>query len=137
VGALTVWLVLPGQCPSGKNAVQITRTGHRYPTKRFTTWREASLSAIKEQVEQVKANVGHPMERHLHGPPYSLHVSYWPGDLRRRDVPGMLDAVFHVLERARLVEDDAHITHVQWTTEAVDRTTPRVELRLVSIRGEE
>ena len=115
----------PGQCPSGKNSIQTTRTGHRYPKKRFVDWRDAAVLTAVRAIP--KGTVGPLFKKPL---PLTITVYYVPGDARRRDVPGMLDALFHVLERAGVVEDDAQIQYVEWATHAIDRETPRVMVRL-------
>ena len=51
--------------------------------------------------------------------PVALSVEYTPGDKIRRDVPGMLDAICHILERSGLVLDDAQVKMVKWMTRPV------------------
>ena len=46
-------LTLTGQIPSGKNAVVVTRTGHRFPNKRFVEWRSKALEELSEQLKGV------------------------------------------------------------------------------------
>jgi hypothetical protein len=41
-----VTFTLTGQIPSGKNAVVVTRTGMRFPAKRFKLWREDALKQL-------------------------------------------------------------------------------------------
>jgi Holliday junction resolvase RusA-like endonuclease len=103
--------LLRGQLPSGKNAVRNTRTGHRYPNQRFILWRTEALQQIGKVPQPF---VG----------PVQVIVDYVPGDLRRRDVPGMLDALCHVLEKAGVVMDDAQVANVLWQTFAMDRQAP-------------
>lgn len=113
-------IVLQGQIRGGKNNMGITRTGRHYPKKLFVEWR-ADMEA------QVRAQVGYP------GPytkPLKAVFNYFPGDLRRRDVPAMLDAVFHVLERTGIVEDDSLIEDTTWMKHPLDRTRPRVIVEL-------
>ncbi len=118
-------LSLPGQCPSGKNSIQTTRTGHRYPKQRFVDWRDAAVLAAVRAIP--KGTVGPLFKKPAM---LAITVHYVPGDGRRRDVPGMLDAIFHVLERAGVVEDDAQIKYVGWMTFLINRAAPRVSLRL-------
>lgn len=113
-------IVLNGQIPSGKNSVKTTRTGHRYPNQRFVGWREDAFCQIREQVPHYKA---------FSGPTMAL-FSYFPGDLRRRDVPGMVDALFHVLERFGLIVDDSLFQQVCWVQMPIDRDKPRVVINL-------
>lgn len=113
--------ILSGQVPSGKNAMQVTRTGRHYPLKRFTDWRD------KAEV-QIRAQVGYPNAQET---ACKAVFAYFPGDLRRRDVPGMIDALFHLFERMEIVKDDALIKDVTWITFQMDRKSPRVIVELV------
>ncbi len=51
-------LTLTGQCPSGKNAIVITRTGLRFPKKRFVDWRTEALKEIQTQLNKQKHEQG-------------------------------------------------------------------------------
>lgn len=110
-------ITLLGQLKSGKNRVLITRTGHRYPPKAFKDWREEMLSQIPP--------VRWPFEGPVH-----MAVDYVPGDKIRRDVPGMLDALCHVIEKAGIVLDDAQVKSVTWLTLPVAPKQPRCVVTL-------
>lgn len=112
--------VIKGQCKSGKNSMQVARTGRHFPLKSFVDWRSFTELQIREQVGYPEALEGTCKARFW----------YFPGDLRRRDVPGMIDAIFHVLERLTLVKDDSLIKDVTWTTWPLDRENPRVIVEL-------
>lgn len=114
---LSLCFTIPFQLQSGKNRVLITRTGHRYPPKRFQAWRDAVLKCIP------------PMAGPYTGPLHII-VDYVPGDKRKRDVPGMLDALLHVLERGRCMLDDAQVKQVTWTPFPLDRKRPRCTVTL-------
>lgn len=115
-----VRFVIKGQCKSGKNHMQISRTGRHFPLKSFVDWR----SGVEAQImAQVIPRI--PLEG-----PCKARFWYFPGDLRRRDVPGMIDALFHVFERMTLVKDDSLIKDVTWTTWPLDRINPRVIVEL-------
>lgn len=109
----TLW----GQLPSGKNAVLITRKGRRYPAPRFVEWRREALKQCPP--------VAGPFVGPLH-----LIVDYVKGDLRRRDMPGMLDALLHLFEKAGYVLDDAQIAQQTWTPFPIDRKRPRCTVTL-------
>lgn len=88
---------------SGKNAVQINpKTGRHYPNKRFVEWRSKFASAFNEFVKQYSKTF--PIDY-----PVSVTILYTPGDKRRRDVPGMEDALWHLLEYYKIVEDDKYL----------------------------
>lgn len=104
--------ILTGKMKSGKNHIQITRTGKRYPKPEFVEWRTnmlAQMPAIKQPF------VG----------PVRMGVYYIPGDRLRRDAPGMLDALLHLLEKHGVVLDDAQVKKVSWEEAPIDRINPR------------
>jgi Holliday junction resolvase RusA-like endonuclease len=102
---------LSQQIPSGKNHVRITRTGRRYPTARFAQWRASAYSQVRAQLIRQPAWREWPRQA-----PMALTVYYRPRDRRRRDVPGMLDALLHLLERAEVIQDDAQVKTVSWVS---------------------
>lgn len=108
------------QLPSGKNAVQITRRGKRYPTQRFKVWRKKAI-----------AQIGEPL---CFDGPVSMVVEYTPGDRIRRDVPGLLDALCHLIEKIGIVQDDAQVKNVQWTTCPVERGKPSCWVTISALR---
>jgi Holliday junction resolvase RusA-like endonuclease len=113
-------LVLDGQMQSGKNRVLITRTGHRYPPKRFAEWRDRVVAEIQRQ------NTG----QFFFQSPARAMVIYVPGDKRKRDVPGIVDALFHCLERAGVVKDDALLEDISFVTLDVDRKAPNLTIQI-------
>ena len=123
---MTLTFTLTGQCMSGKNGVQTTRTGQHYPKPKWKAWRD-------EMVQQIRAS-----SRPIHGwtvhtsltVPCKAHVVFRHGDRRRRDVAGMLDALCHVLERAGVVKDDSLIVDWEVITSAVVHKHPSVWLKL-------
>ena len=112
-------IVLLGQPPSGKNSIKTTRTGHRYPSKRFALWRDQAVIHVKIQWRSP-----------IITKPCAIKINYWPGDLRRRDVPGICDAIFHVLERAGVTADDTFFQDVHFITKPIDRKNPRVTMEI-------
>jgi Holliday junction resolvase RusA-like endonuclease len=108
MNVLALWL--SDQIPSGKNHVRITRTGRRYPTARFAQWRATAYQQLHSQLIKQPAWRQWPS-----GASMSLTVYYRPLDRRQRDVPGMLDALLHLLERAEVIQDDAQVKAVWWT----------------------
>lgn len=101
-GALTLRFI--GQVRGGKNNINITRTGHRYPNKAWAQWRDDMVRGLRIQLP-----AGHePFKTPLHA-----HIQYVAGDNRRRDTPAILDALYHCLERAGVVADDHLIQPLQ------------------------
>lgn len=121
----TVEMKIYGQCPSGKNAVKITRTGHRYPSQRFIEWRRSAMKQLEEQ--GVKA---YKIDK-----PCNIKIDYYSGDRRRRDAPGIVDAIYHLLDKKQfnVVEDDTFLGGDGCTLEFNNRgksSEPRVEITI-------
>lgn len=111
---------LPGQLKSGKNNMMLDpRTGRHYPNKAFAIWRDEMVGRIVEAVGIKKLSE-----------PCSIVVKYTPGDLRRRDVPGMMDALCHVLEKAGTVTDDSILIHWLWAPQPLNRQCPGAEIMI-------
>lgn len=107
---------LAGQMPSGKNAVVVTRSGHRFPSKRFTAWRTEALTQLQAQCDGFPQPIRHKVK---------LIVDYTPGDRRVRDVAGMMDALCHLLERSGLIENDGLIRECEWHEFEMNRAQPQ------------
>lgn len=118
-------LMIRGQIPSGKNAIVVTRTGMRFPKKRFKDWRKHALREL-----------GPPPEVPYDGP-VRMEVIYVRGDEIRRDMPGMLDAICHVLEKGGFLADDKHIRELEWVVGEADMPDifdiPAVYIRLTPL----
>lgn|SRR3990167_3029048 len=114
---------LLGQIRGGKNHVQITRTGHRYPNPSFVEWRDGAIAQIKKQCVFNKYGEDHTIKT-----PATVLVRYWAGDKRKRDVPAMIDALWHVLERGGFVDDDSLLETVFWKYEGYDVKNPRLQV---------
>lgn len=116
---------LTGQCPSGKNAQMIDpRSWRKYPNKRFVEWRNQS---VKQMLDQ-------KVPKLLINEPCSIAIHYWPGDKRTRDVPGIIDALWHLLEYYEVVENDKFLgaseNEVLFFTHEVLKTDPHLIIRI-------
>lgn len=111
---------LTGQMPSGKNSVVVRRDGKRFPSRRFSLWRDAALAEVARHKVPLR-----PIE----GP---CHVTVWytRGDDRRRDVPGMMDALCHLMERADIVRDDSLLVSWEWVP--IEGDEPSVWVKIES-----
>ena len=120
---------LTGQCTSGKNAVIVTRSGHRFPAKRFVEWRADMMEQLLPQL------LASPVKLPLTFP-VSVDVSYTAKDRLRRDAPGIIDAIWHLLEKAGVVSDDTFLaglgTQLLFINNGVDKE--QVGLK-ITIRG--
>ena len=108
----------------GKNHIGITRTGRRYPHANWAIWREGILRQLKNLVIQDLV----PYDK-----PCKIVFSYWSGDHLRRDVPAMLDSLFHCFERAGIIKDDSLFKTVEWNDQGYDKKNPRVEIGIQEI----
>ncbi len=113
---MTIKLLIPGQLKSGKNNMGITRSGHHYPLKAWAAWRDQVVKFIFSQYSGDTIAV-----------PCKISIHYWAGDKRRRDVPGMEDALWHCLEKALIVTDDKLFTEVHWFSD-YEKGNPRTEV---------
>ncbi len=122
-------VTIPGNCPSGKNQVDICYDcdgkERRIPDKVFTAWR---TRALQDLALALRGRRDLPLRGAL-----IATVIYTPGDARCRDVPGVMDALWHLLERGGLVENDGQIRGVIWTERPVDGALAGVVLTLEPI----
>jgi len=118
-----ITFALSGALPSGKNQVGIdTRGGRvrRFPNKRFERWRQEAAITL---LTQVRVD-----EKPLRGP-LVARIMYNPGDRITRDLPGMMDALWHLAEYCGLVENDGQIRECYWT-EGQRIRVPHVQVSL-------
>jgi hypothetical protein len=115
-------ITLTGQLPSGKNAMKVRRDGRHYPDKRFVNWRSLAQVEILEQFG---------LQHRQFTVPVRLTVDYTPGDTKVRDVSGQLDALFHLLVWANLVQDDGLIHEVTWRRHPIGAPMATLELEAI------
>lgn len=108
-------LTLPGQIRGGKNNMIVTRTGMRFPRPEWACWRDAMVAEVRAQLPPGWKPIGEPCNAKLF---------YLAGDRRRRDMPAIVDAVFHVLEKAGVVADDT-LLWISESSRAYDKQNPR------------
>ncbi len=96
--------------------------GRRYPLPAFKEWRDKTLSQLLPQwFAQGKPYVVSPS---------AAAIRYWAGDERKRDVPAMIDGLWHCLEHAGIVADDSLLEDVAWVKMGLDRERPRMEIEI-------
>lgn len=114
-------ITILGQIKGGKNNMIITRSGRRFPKKSWEMWRNWAVASVLTQIPAGFKPYDHPVNARL---------TYIAGDKRRRDMPAIIDSVFHVLEKAGVVTDDTHI----WFTESsrsYDKSNPRAVIEFL------
>ncbi len=117
---------ITGQMTSGKNSVVVTRSGMRFPSKRFKLWREEVIKQLSPQASAyVQEGACLPLQSTI-----TLECEYTPGDRRTRDVPGMLDALLHVIVKAGLLVDDGLVWAVTWRRNEMDRENPGLKFHI-------
>lgn len=90
-----------GPIKGGKNNMLMTRTGRHYPNPKWAKWRDGIVAGLVGKCS-------------IFDKPVKMEVVYIPEDLRRRDLPAMLDSIFHCLERAKLIVDDFLVKNLLW-----------------------
>ncbi|MEI7879829.1 MAG: hypothetical protein WCI95_03030 [bacterium] len=120
-----VRLTLKGQIRGGKNNMGVTKSGIHFPRRNWAIWRDDMLRQVREQVPA-------PPRLDL---PLKAIIHYWAGDRKRRDVPAILDAIWHVLERSEVVADDSLIKSVDFVG-AYNKELPRADIILVRLHPE-
>jgi Holliday junction resolvase RusA-like endonuclease len=108
-------IVITGQIRGGKNNINITRSGRRFPNPAWATWRDDAVMQVKAQI---------PFGFQTLTEPVNIRLDYYAGDRRRRDCPAVLDAVWHVLEKAGVVKDDMLLWPSQ-SSRSYDKLNPR------------
>lgn len=120
-------LHISGQCPSGKNAVIVTRGGHRFPNKRFVDWRQLAMDEVFPQLH--KLDVKLPLQH-----PVNVSIEYIARDRIRRDKPGIEDALWHLLEKVNVVSDDTFLggykCESHFYNKGVDKKNAGVTIRI-------
>lgn len=131
--------VLVGQMPSGKNQIrtQIVHGHlHKFPQESFERWRATGYAQLDRQRGAWAKLLG----------PARIVVRYTKGDLIRRDVPGIMDALCHLLEwcpvhgkskkkivqdcRLPFLADDCLLEDWVFEQLPINREAPRLELEV-------
>lgn len=114
-------ITLMGQVRGGKNNMVVTRSGLRFPKKEWAKWRDAAVSEVRRQLPPGWK----PIEA-----PTLVSLDYVAGDKRRRDMPAIIDAIFHVLEKAGFVADDT-LLWVALSTRVYSKAFPMATITII------
>ena len=109
----------------GKNNMGVSRSGHHYPKRAWSYWRDKVVSEMAQQTLKdrfIKSNC-------------AATIYYLAGDRRVRDIPAMVDSLFHCLERAGILENDSLIKKLSWVPLGFKRNKPRFEIELEEMKG--
>jgi Holliday junction resolvase RusA-like endonuclease len=96
----------------------VTKSGRHYAKPTFKRWRDDAVRQIHPQL---------PFPWTAIAVPCNVRLDYVAGDKRRRDMPAVLDAVWHVLEKAGVVADDTLLWAVQ-SSRSYDKAAPGVTI---------
>lgn len=111
-------ITIESQIVGGKNNLIVTRSGRRVPRAPWARWRDRTVREVRGQLPRGWKPITTPT---------GITLEYWAGDKRRRDMPAVLDAIFHILEKAGVVADDT-LLWVTKSSRGYDKEAPRVEL---------
>lgn len=111
-------LSIVGQIRGGKNNIIVTRSGHRFPNPTWSKWRDDAVAEIKKQLPSNFRTITEPC---------LIRMDYVAQDMRRRDMPAIVDSVFHVLEKAGVVKDDT-LLWVSESSRGYDKNSPRCDI---------
>lgn len=100
---MTIKLKLNKLSGVGKNNFGVTRKGIHYPKSGFVKFRNECLSQIYSQK---------PLKSFLS--PVCMRIWYNPPDKRKRDSTAILDALFHILEKAGILKDDSLVEKIDY-----------------------
>lgn len=121
VGAPGLRIVICGQVRGGKNNAGRKKSGGSYAKPLFKKWRDEAVRSVHEQLPRGWVSIHQPV---------NVRVTYVSGDRRRRDCPAILDAVWHILERAGVVADDTLLWPVE-SSRSYDKDSPRCEIEFL------
>ena len=120
-------IVITGETPSKKNSRINTRSGRSFPSKRYTDWLDSALFQLVDQIADFRRN-GKLLafERGL-----ELTVTFYHGDLKRRDSDNQLSSILDMLVDAQVIPDDNwEILPVKHIFDAYDKGNPRCVISL-------
>lgn len=106
---------ISGQVSGGKNNMMVTRLGRHFPKKSWAKWRDAKVAEVRGQLPRSWKPISVPTK---------IELEYVSGDRRRRDQPAIIDAIFHVLEKAGVVADDT-LLWISKSSRSYDKKNPR------------
>jgi len=122
----TIEFTIHGVIKGGKNNMKISRNGRHYPEKKWAAWRNQVVFELQEYLHSI--NFTKPLKGDLH-----FTADYYAGDLRRRDIPAMLDSIFHCIERAGVVENDSQFKTCLWLDRGVRRDNSGVWIKIENL----
>lgn len=123
-------LVISGECPSKKNSRINTRSGRSFPSKRYTEWLDSALFQLVDQIADFRRDGKElAFERGL-----ELTVTFYHGDLKRRDSDNQLSSVLDMLVDAHVLPDDSwEILPIKHVYDVYDKGNARCVISLEAL----
>lgn len=123
-------LVIRGETPSKKNSRINTRSGRSFPSKRYTEWHGSAIFQVLEQTAAFRRNGGGlAFERGL-----ELTVTFYHGDMHRRDSDNQLSSVLDMLVDAHVLPDDSwEILPIKHVYDVYDKGNARCVISLEAL----
>lgn len=91
-------IYLQGETPSKKNSRINTRSGRSFPSKRYMDWHNNAIAQIYQQLQ-----IFTPIDKDEQ---VKLIVTFYHGDLKRRDSDNQLSSILDTLVDAKVLPDD-------------------------------
>ena len=99
-------LEITGPIKGGKNNYLVLRNGMHVPRPAWKMWRDEVVARLAEQGQKFECITV----------ACDVTIDYRAGDMRRRDIPAIVDAIFHCLERAKILTDDFLVKDLTFRT---------------------
>ena len=113
-------IVLDGETPSKKNSRINTRSGRSFPNRRYTAWHDLVVAQIKKGVLEGKYEPFGPCVS------VELTVTFYHGDLHRRDSDNQVTSILDTLVDAGILWDDCwRVVPIKHVFDSYDRGNPR------------
>lgn len=78
----------------------ITRSGLHFPKPEWAKFRDGVVKQLKAQLPPKWTPIDVPCD---------VFLEYCASDKRRRDMPAIIDSIWHCLEKSGVVKDDTHL----------------------------
>ena len=92
-------ILLQGETPPKKNSRINTRSGRSFPNPRYVEWHNKVLSELHLLLLQKKI-------QKFEGVRVRVEITFWHGDLIKRDSDNQLSSILDTLVDAEILEDD-------------------------------
>ena len=121
-------IVLTGETPSKKNSRINTRSGRSFPNARYVKWHNDAVAQIcKQQMTGKVLSIGNDEQ-------VKLSVTFYHGDLKRRDSDNQLSSILDTrVDAGVLFDDNWRIIPQKEIFDLFDKGNPRCEIVIETI----